>query len=64
MKQREKELLTHFIKIWVAHGSRNRNFRTKFFSEAEDFIIKNYGEEWMEYITDADKFDQMIKEIT
>ena len=61
MESRESGLLIHFLKTWVAHSSPNRNFRSKFFSEAEDFIVENYGEEWMEYITDSDKFDELLQ---
>ena len=61
MKPREEGLLIHFLKTWVAHSSPNINFRSKYFSEAEDFIVENYVEEWMEYIIDSDKFDELLQ---
>ena len=59
-KFREKLLLKHFIKFWDANRSTNSKFKTKVFGEAEDFISKVYGEEWVDLITDSEKFYEFM----
>ena len=59
-KFREKLLLKHFIKFWVGIGSPNSKFKSKIIGEAEDFIIKVYGEEWIDLIIDREKFDEFM----
>lgn len=61
-KFREKLLLKHFIKFWVGIRSPNSKFKTKICGEAEDFISKYYGEEWIDLIIDSEKFDEFMDE--
>tara|TARA_R110000787_G_scaffold149013_1_gene262978 strand:+ start:484 stop:792 length:309 start_codon:yes stop_codon:yes gene_type:complete len=58
---REKLLLGHLIKVWNCSHSRNNEFSDEIYDKAEHFISKIYGKQWLDLITDSEKFDDWFE---
>jgi len=71
MTKREKQLITHFVKIWNAPYIPNKKVQDRIYSEAEEFIHKKYLMEvqkkdyWLETtiagMTDGEKFQELLE---
>ena len=59
MSDKEYDLLSHLVRIWRAPFCTNK-WKDKFYGDAENFIHDNYPE-WLDYIHNADAFEELTK---
>ena len=61
MTKREEKLLTHLIKMSHAVIHPLNKWGTDTYLSSQFFIQENYGAEWLEYMHDADKFEELLE---
>ena len=61
MTKREEKLLTHLIKMSHAVSHPLDTWGKNTYLSAQDFIEENYGDDWLGYMHDAEKFEELLR---